>query len=167
MNQTSDERHWWRRLQDEYIHLSHAFSKDSSRSLQDVLVKTNIFVLFILLQNVFKTCCQNVFNRFSRRLQDVLQKSLQDIFKTFCKDVFNTFSIRIIMLKLSCQHVFEKYSTSFWDVMQRRLSTEGFASVTFLKNLWSVCKIARVIKISQVLVFHFTTPYIGCLQRRI
>ena len=41
--------------------------KTSSRRLQDVLVKTIIFVLPIRLQDVFKT--------FSRRLQD--------IFKTF------------------------------------------------------------------------------------
>ena len=44
------------------------------RRLQDVLVKTNIFVLAIRLQDFFKT--------FSRRLQDVLQKGLQAIFKT-------------------------------------------------------------------------------------
>ena len=76
-----------RRLdQDEYTHLS-------LRSSEDVLVKTNIFVLAIRLQDVFKTfsrClpdvfktfCQDIFKTFSRRLQDVLQKRLQDIFKT-------------------------------------------------------------------------------------
>ena len=59
---------------------------------EDVL-KTNIFVLVIRLQDVFKafsrhlqdvfkTSCQNIFKTFSRHLQDVLQKRLQDIFKT-------------------------------------------------------------------------------------
>ena len=52
--------------------------KTSSRRLQDVLVKTNIFVLSIRLQDVFKTS--------SRRFQDVFKTSsrrLQDIFKTY------------------------------------------------------------------------------------
>ena len=49
------------------------------RRVEDVLLKTNVFILPI-------------------RLQDVLQKRLQDIFKTSCKDVFKTFSRRIIRL---------------------------------------------------------------------
>ena len=62
-----------RRLhQDEYNR--HTPLEDVTRSLQDVLVKTNIFVLAIHLQEVFKT--------FSRHLQDVLQKYFLDIFKT-------------------------------------------------------------------------------------
>ena len=64
-----------RRLdQDEYIHLRHTSS-------EDVLVKTNIFVLAL-------------------RLKDVLQKRLQNIFKTSCKDIFKMFSRHII--KLNC-----------------------------------------------------------------
>ena len=63
--------------------------KTSSRRLQDVLIKTNILVLVIRLQDVFKT--------FSRRLQDVFKTSsrhLQDVFKTssgHLQDVFKTF----------------------------------------------------------------------------
>ena len=49
--------------------------KASSRRLQDVLVKTNIFALVILLQktssrrfqDVFKTCCKDILKTFSRR----------------------------------------------------------------------------------------------------
>ena len=52
--------------QDEHIH-----------HIQDVLLKTKIFVLAIRLEDVFKT--------FSRCLQDVLQKRLQDVFKTSSK----------------------------------------------------------------------------------
>ena len=81
-----------RRLhQDEYNR--HTPLEDVSRSLQDVLVNTNIFVLAIHLQEIFKTfsrrlqgvfkkSCQDVFKTFSRHLQDVLQKHFQDIFKT-------------------------------------------------------------------------------------
>ena len=60
-----------RRLdQDEYVRLS-------LTSSEDVLVKTNISVLAICLEDVFKT--------FSRRLQDVFKTSsrrFQDVFKT-------------------------------------------------------------------------------------
>ena len=68
--------------------------KTPSRHLQDVLVRANIFVLAIRLQDVFKTSCKNVFNTSSRRLQGVL--------KTSCKDVFKTFSRRIINLYCFC-----------------------------------------------------------------
>ena len=58
---------------------------------EDVLVKTNIFVLAIRLQDVLP-----------RRLQDVLQKGHQDIFKTsskrlqdVLKNVFMTSSRRL------------------------------------------------------------------------
>ena len=126
-----------RRLdQDEYIGVNHmspedVFKNTSSRRLQEVLVKTNIFVQVALLQDVFKTSSrslQGVLKRPSRhlaktsskRLQDVLQKHLQDIFKAFsrhfedffktssihlqnvCKDVFKTFSRSIIKLNCSC-----------------------------------------------------------------
>ena len=94
-----------RRLdQDEYIRLkSYVFR----RSLQDVLIKTNIFILAIHLEDifktslrcltktfsrrfpiVFKTSCKRVFKTSSRCLQDVSKTSsrrLQDIFKTFSR----------------------------------------------------------------------------------
>ena len=57
-----------RRLQDEYVRLS-------LTSSEDVLVKTNILVLAVCLQDVFKTP--------SRRLQDVLQRYLQNVFKAY------------------------------------------------------------------------------------
>ena len=60
--------------------------KTSSRCLQDVLVKTNIFFLSIRLQNVFKT--------FSRRLQDIFTTPCQDVFKTSRKYVLKTSSRR-------------------------------------------------------------------------
>ena len=82
----------WRRLsssssrrldQDEYIHLSNT----SSRRLQDVLVKTNIFVLAIRLQDVFKT--------FSRRLQDIFKTFSKRLAKTSSRRFAKTFSRRL------------------------------------------------------------------------
>ena len=58
------------------IHLQ----KTPSRRLQDVLVKTNIFVPDIRLQHVFKTSCKNV-KTYLRHLQDVLKMwCITDIF---------------------------------------------------------------------------------------
>ena len=110
-----------RRLdQDEYVRLSLASS-------EDVLVKTNIFVLAIRLQDVFKTfskrlqdvfktSCQDIFKTFSRRLQDVLQKRLQDIFKTSSRsfqDVFKTYYQVKMFLVTQFQDIFETYSKGF------------------------------------------------------
>ena len=58
--------------QDEYVRLSLM----SSRRLQELLVKTNIFILAIRLQDVLKTSSrypQDVFKTSSRNLQDVLK----------------------------------------------------------------------------------------------
>ena len=96
---------------------------------EDVLIKTNMFALALLLQktswsgpiysswlyvfktswrrfqDVFKTSCKTS----SRSLQDVLKTSwkttsrhFQDVFKTSCKDIFKTFARHIIKLNCSC-----------------------------------------------------------------
>ena len=88
--------------------------KTSSRRLQDVLIKTNIFAFLIRLRRRLQDVLvkTNIFV-LDVCLQDVFQKRLRDIFKTSCKDVFQTFSRRIIKLKCSCKQVFETYSTHF------------------------------------------------------
>ena len=78
------------------------------RRLQDVLIKTNIIVLVIRLQDVFKTFSrrlQDVFKTSSRRLQDVLQRSLQDVFKTYHQ-------VKLFLLT-RFQNDFEMYSKRF------------------------------------------------------
>ena len=90
------------------------------RRLQDVSIKTNIIVLVIRLQDVFKTFSRHLAKTSSKRLQDVLRnvfetssRRFQDVFKTYsrrfedvfnasCKDPFKTFSRRIIKLNCSC-----------------------------------------------------------------
>ena len=89
---------FWRRLEDVF-HLR--LQKTSSRRLQDVLIKTNMFALALRLQ---KTSSRPIYFVLAIRLQDVLQKRLQDFFKTFWKrlqDIFKTFSRRIIRLNCS------------------------------------------------------------------
>ena len=79
----------------EYIRIYSPYSYVFRRCFQDVLIKTNIFVLIIHLQKFFqtfsrglqgaiKTSCKNVFKTSSRRLQDILKmlsRRLQDVFK--------------------------------------------------------------------------------------
>ena len=112
-----------RRLgQDQYIRLGHT----SSGSIQD------IFETFSkLLQNVFKTSLRGLAKTTSRHLQDVLKRYFQELFKTYhqvklflftsLRDVFNTFLRRTAK-----------------TVIRRR-----FAYVTLLGNLWSVYKICK------------------------
>ena len=125
------------------------------RRLQDVFIKTNIFALVIRLQDVFKT--------FSRRLQYVFKTSsrhLQDVFKTY-------YQVKLFLVT-QFQDVFETYSKRFWDVLLRRLSTGGLPRSHFREVCGQCTKFPRAIKISQVLIFHFTTPCSGyTLQRRI
>ena len=104
---------WLRQI---YLSWSYVFR----RRLEDVFIKTNIFVFAIRLQeviktfsrrlqDVFNTSCQDVCNNSSRRLAETSSRHLQEIFKFFCtrrqdifktswKDVFKTFPRRIIRL---------------------------------------------------------------------
>ena len=131
----------------------------SSSSSEDVFIKTKIFALHKHLQNkssrrldqyqyirlghtssrrfqfFFTTSCKNVFKTSSRYLQDVLQRCPQNVFKTYHQ-------VKLFLLT-RFQDVFETYSKCFWDVLQRPSSTERFAKVTLLRNLWSVHKICK------------------------
>ena len=101
-----------RRLGQEHICPSHTSS-------EDVLVRTNIFVLAICLQDffktfsrsfqdVFKTSCKNVFKTSSRHLQDFLKTSsrhLQDVLRTSSRhlqDIFKTSSRRLGKISSRC-----------------------------------------------------------------
>ena len=130
-----------RRLdQDEYVRLDHT----SSRRLQDVLPR----------------CLQNVFKTSSRRLAKTSSRHLQDVFKTY-------YQVKVFLVT-QFQDIFETYSKRFWDVLLRRLSTGSLPRSHFREIYGHCAKFPRVIKISQVLIFHFTTPFSGyTLQRRI
>ena len=56
---------WWRRL--------------SYSSSKDVLVKTNIFVLSIRLQDVFKTSCKNVFKTSRKYVLKTSSRRFEDV----------------------------------------------------------------------------------------
>ena len=123
------------------------------RHLQDVIVKINIFILVIHLQdvfntsckNVFKTSCQDVFKTFSnvfktssRHLAETSSRHVQNVFKTSSRhlqDVFETSSRHLQdVLKRCLQNVFKTYHqvklfllTRFQDVFE-----------TYTKRFWDV-----------------------------
>ena len=152
-----------RRLnQENIITLVRRLQKMSSWRLQYVLVKTNIFVLAIRLQDVFKT--------FSRRLQKVLQKRPQDIFKTssrrFAKISSRHFqdisSSSTVLVNTSSRRIQHDIESTPKTTIYRGIYLGHTTSTKFIVSLQNF----QQIKISQVLVVHFTTPFRGCLQRR-
>ena len=137
----------WRRFQDVFktSWSRQIYSPNSyvfRRRLQDVLIKTNIIVLVI---------------------------RLQDIFKTFCKDLFKTFSKRIIRLKCSCYHVFKM--TRIQRVSETYCKDGYLYKDLPRSHFWEIygqcTNFARVIKVSQILVSYLTTPFRDRLQRGI
>ena len=84
------------------------------------MVKTNIFVLAIRLQGVFKTSSWPLAKISSRRFQDVLQQRLQDVLKASSRHlqdalpkrlqgVFKTSSIHLA--KTSSRHLQDAFKT--------------------------------------------------------
>ena len=135
---------------------------------EDVLIKTNIFTLLIPLQ---KTSSRRLHQDRHIRLGPMYSIRFENVFKTSSKHlqhVFKTYYQVKLFLITQFQDVFETYSKRFWDVLLRRLPTGGLPRSHFWKIYGQCTKFPRVIKISQVLIFHFTTSFSGCtLQRRI
>ena len=127
------------------IHLQ----KTSSSHLWDVLIKTNILVLGLLLQDVFKT--------FWKRLQDLLQRLLQDVLKTslrHVKDLAKTSSRHLQnVFKTSCKTFFKTSSRSLQDALKmssRRLQdifkTFCIYKGAFLAKMLNTFKLLTVFK---------------------
>ena len=130
---------WSRRIYSPY---SYVFR----RCFQDVLIKTNIFVLIIHLQKFFqtfsrglqgaiKTSCKNVFKTSSRRLQDILKmlsRRLQDVFKaSWPRRIYLPYSYvfrrrlqdvliktNIFVLIIYLQDIFEMFSRGLQDAFK-------------------------------------------------
>ena len=141
---------FWPKSQQIFALMKTSFAFISRRRLQDVLIKTNIFALFIRLQKTswwrtiysswsyvfkrfqdnFKTSSrqlQDIFKTTSRHVQDILLGHHQDVLQICLQDVFKTHHQVKLFLLTPLKDVFETYSRGFWDVLQRQLSTKGFA----------------------------------------
>ena len=143
-----------RRLQDEYIQIDHACSEDIFK-----MSKTNVLVLVICFQEVFKTFSRGLAKKSSRHLQDVLQRCylkrlrnflqrcLQDILKMFSRRLLNAFKmyhqVKVFLLT-RLQYVFKTYSRHFWDVLRRRLSIERFVKIHFWETFGQGTNFPRV-----------------------
>ena len=134
---------------------------------EDVLMTPWRHLLSSFLEGVFRTFSrrldQDQYNRLghtsSRRLQDVLQRSLQDVFKTYHQ---------VKLFLLTCfQNDFETYSERFWDILQSTYLYKDLPRSYFWEIYGQCANFARVTKASQILIFHFTTPFSGHLQKRI
>ena len=172
----------WRRLcQDQYIRLSHT----SSRCLQD-LFKTSSKRLAKMysryVQDVLKTSSVRLAKTFSKCFQDVLQKRLQDIFKTSSKRFEDIFKTSWKRLAKTSSRLFQELSSSYTVLVNNYSKciqhvSKKYCNIGYLQKdlprshfskIYDQCtKFEGVIKIFQVLVFHFTTPFSGCLQRRV
>ena len=139
-NKPSKHSSWWRRLEDVFRlrlqktswsrRIYSPYTYVFRRRLQDVLTKTNIFVLVIRLQDVFKTSLGRLQDVSQKRLQDIFKTSprhFQDVFKTSSRhlqdillrrfqDVFKTSSRRLA--KTSSRHVQDVFKTSCKDVFK-------------------------------------------------
>ena len=141
-----------------YSSWSYVF-KTFSRRLQDVF-KTSSG----LLQDVLKTSSrrlQEISKTSSRRLQDVLKTSSRHL-----QHVFQTYYQVKVFLVIHFQDIFETYLKRSWDVLLRWLSAGGLLRSHFPEIYGHCAKSPRVTKISQVLVFHFTTPFSGFILQR-
>ena len=121
----------WKRLEDLFrLHLP----KTSLRRLQEVLIKTNIFLLIIRLQKtswrrlqeVFKTSSwrlQDAFKIFSRHVGKTSLRRLQDVFKTYSRrlaktpsrlleNVFRTFHKYVLKTSKTPSRRFQDVSSS-------------------------------------------------------
>ena len=110
---------WWRHLEDVFrLHLQ----KTSSRRLQDVLIKTNIFALVIRLQKTSsRRLGQDQYIRLShtssRRLAKIYSIHLQDVLKTSSGRFAKTFSKRLQdVLQKHLQDIFKTSSRRFEDI---------------------------------------------------
>ena len=138
-----------RRLgQDQYIRLGHTSSrrlqdvfKTSSRRLQDVFKTSSR-----RLQDILPRRLKDVFKRSSRRLANTSWGHLQDVLKTY--HVSSSETIFISKPLRGIEHVCKTYSKDC--CLQKDSPRSHFWEI------YSKCtKFARVIKISQVLVFQF------------
>ena len=119
--------------QDEYIPFTDASSEDVFKMSWSRPIYSSwsyVFKTFSrLLQDVFRTSCQDIFKTSSRRLEDVLPKRLQDIFNTSSRrfqDVFKTSSrhLQYVLLR-RFQSIFKTSSWHFQHVFKlfsRRLA---------------------------------------------
>ena len=129
----------------------------SSSSSEDVLIKTNMFALALRLQ---KTSSRRLGQDQYIRLGHTSSRRLQDVFKTY-------YQVKVFLVT-QFQDIFKTYSKRFWDVLLRQLSTGGLPRSHFREIYGHCAKFPRVIKISQVLIFRFTTRFSGYTwQRRI
>ena len=119
------------------------------RRLQDVLIKTSIFVLVICLQNIFKMASrrlgktssrhlQDVFKTFSRRLKDVLPVRLQDVFKTSSRRLWDVLKTTSRHLQDVLQRCLQGAFMTYYQVILFLLISFQDVFKTYSQRFWGV-----------------------------
>ena len=110
------------------------FSEDV---FQEVLIKTNIFILVVRLQ---KTSSRRLTQDQYFRLGHTSSRSFQDVFKTFLRclqDVFKTSLRRLqVIFKASFQNVFKISCKNILKTTSRRLQVKLFL-LTCLRDVFN------------------------------
>ena len=133
---------FWRRLEDVFRLL---LQKTSSRRLQDVLIKTDIFALVIRLQKTSSRHLQDFVKTSSRVLAKTSSRHLQEVFKTFCKGIFKTFSRRII--KSSSLTVLANKSSRRIQHVSKMYCNDGYLQKDFPRShFWEIYKVYKIWK---------------------
>ena len=166
--------------QQTFVLMKTSFKMSSSRricSSQPYVFRRRLLDVFKISQSrpiysywsyVFKTSSRRLAKTSSRRLAKTSSRSLQNFFKTIYKDIFKAFTRLIIklnyLLLTSLRQVFNTFLRPSFPktVIHRGICLNRTMSEKFIVSHGT--KFARQIKISQVLVFHFTTPFSGCLE---
>ena len=135
----------WKRLK---VVFCLRLQKTSSRRLQDVLMKANIFLLIIRLQKTSSRRLQDVLVKtnifvLSIRLQDVFKIRFQDVFKTSCENVFKTSSRHLQgVLPRRLQDVFKtsskRLANTSWRHLQDVFKTYHQVKLFLLTSLWEI-----------------------------
>ena len=142
-----------RRLdEDEYILISHTSSEDVFKTSSTGLAQDQ----YIHLVHTSSRCLQDVFKKSSRCFAKTSSRRLANTSWRYLQDVLKTYhQVKLFLL------------ISLWEVLttfvKRTANTVAYRRNTSEKFMVCVEIFSRVIKISQVLVFHFTTPFSACL----
>ena len=135
--------------------LNKCLQKTSLRRVKDILSETNLFVLTINLQDVFKTFSkrfQDVFKTYSRRLAKTSWRHLGDVFKTCARRVQNVF-------KVSCKNLFKASSVLLQDIL-KTFCKDVFKTISIHITKITVLVIKSCRRIQHVSKMHCKEDYL-------
>ena len=138
--------------------------KTSSRCLQNVLVKSNLFLLVIRIEDVFKTFSRRLPKKSSRRFARAFSRRLQDIFKTSYQNVFKTSSKHLA--KISSRHLQDVLQRCLQDVFKTYHQVKLFLSLIRLREVFNMFlrRTARTVISRRICLGHTSQKFMVSVQ---